>query len=349
MADRSHPLLDRLEAAHSPAPLRSTCEAILRVHWAAVTDIGDAPYDLVANLLKHSSAQQLALLEANSPHIAPFTDNIWKELCISEFIDVRKLVEDGRLKKEDEPASWRDQYAEEEAKRESKMQAILSKMRGQYSQYNSGRGTVQSIDGLRQEKRRKTTQPATGRPKTLFEKAKSNSRAITSIYAPKRRVAVVEKTPRAVVPSAASPPSRPARPPPRPVAGASKPPVGGNEGEQKKPLITTVVRTLKRPHPDCAPISTSSLPPRERPATTPSTTTTTRHPSRLPSFSPPLPHSPPSEPSRPASSLSTASSSRTSGALSPPPLSTYSPVAAPPPRPPASRTPSLFMPKPRRP
>lgn len=32
--DRRHPLLDRLEATHSPAPLKSTCLFLLRLHWS---------------------------------------------------------------------------------------------------------------------------------------------------------------------------------------------------------------------------------------------------------------------------------------------------------------------------
>ncbi|GAA5945544.1 hypothetical protein JCM10213_004202 [Rhodosporidiobolus nylandii] len=188
MSDRSHPLLDRIEATQSgPPSLRAVSESILRIHWSAVTDIGDTPYSLIQSLLPLSSAAQLSLLEANSPHLVPHTNELWKALCVADFIDVRKLVEDGRLKKEDEPRSWRERYAEEEEKREVKMQAILSKMRGQYSSYSSARGTVQEVDGLRMEKRRKTSHASPARPKTLFEKARSNTRAISSIYAPKRR------------------------------------------------------------------------------------------------------------------------------------------------------------------
>ncbi|GAA6016972.1 hypothetical protein JCM10207_007867 [Rhodosporidiobolus poonsookiae] len=187
MAARPHPLLDRLEATRSPPSLRSTCEMILRLHWPAVTDVGDVQHDLIASLLPLCTASQLAQLEENSPHLSPYTNALWKDLCVADFVEVRKVVEDGRLPKDQEPESWRVRYGEEEQKREHKMRAILSKMRGQYSDYNLGRGTVQEIDGARQEKRRKTLQVTAARPKTLFEKAKSHTRAITSIYAPKRR------------------------------------------------------------------------------------------------------------------------------------------------------------------
>ncbi|GAA5867529.1 hypothetical protein JCM8547_001209 [Rhodosporidiobolus lusitaniae] len=243
-------------------PFKRICEAILRVHWSAVTDIGDCSYDLVSALLPLSSAPQLALLEANSPHLLPYTDDIWKDLCVADFIEVRKLVEDGRMKAEDEPASWRERYQEEEKKREAKMQAILSKMRGQYSEYSSGRGTVQTIDGLRQEKRRKTSHTTTARPKTLFDKAKSNARLITSIYAPKRRTAGGSSQ---ILPAASSSQtSRPVPPTARPPTSSTKrgrDPTSSTstDSHSKKPSIT-VVRTLKRPIPPSDPASVSSKP-----------------------------------------------------------------------------------------
>ncbi|GEM09427.1 mitochondrial protein [Rhodotorula toruloides] len=203
--DRPHPLLDRIGAPHSPAPLRSTCLFILRLHWAAVTDVGDTPYDLIATLLPHSTAPQLLEIEANSPHIAQYTNRIWRDLCVHEFIEVRKAVEDGTLKREDEPASWREQYAEEEVKREAKMQAILSKMRGRYEDYKEGRASTQLVNGAAQERRRKAAHgPA--RSKTLFDKARSSAKGIKAIYAPKKRFSGIAPRPS---PSAASPSAPP--------------------------------------------------------------------------------------------------------------------------------------------
>lgn len=176
MNDRpSHPLLDRLEAKHSPPSLKETSLVMLRLHWSgqsqqpsgllpvhpnarrvntlltrgvetAVRDVGDAPFSLLKSLLPHSAADQLAEIEDNSPHIAPHTNGaercadtgdptvresyeltfsaprrptgIWRELCVHEFIEVRKAVEDGRIPKKEEPKSWREQYSLEEVKRE---------------------------------------------------------------------------------------------------------------------------------------------------------------------------------------------------------------------------------------
>ncbi|GAA5840388.1 hypothetical protein JCM11251_006546 [Rhodosporidiobolus azoricus] len=234
-------------ATSGPPTLKTTCEAILRLHWHSVTDVGDTPYDVLANLLKLCDATQLFLLEESSPHIKPYTSDIWKALCVSDFIDVRRLVEDGRLSAHEENTEWRERYIEEEKKREIKMQASRSKMRGQYSDYSAGRGTVQTIDGLRQEKRRKISHPTPMRPKTLLDKARSNTRAITSIYAPKRPAFASGKA-QTTQPTKATPTiARTTRPPARTPTGTSGPSVSSRD--LKKPVITTVVRTFKRAAP----------------------------------------------------------------------------------------------------
>ncbi|GAA5879889.1 hypothetical protein JCM3774_002271 [Rhodotorula dairenensis] len=184
--DRSHPLLDRLEATHSPPPLRDTALALLRLHWQAVRDVGDAPFALLKTLLPLSSAAQLADLELASPHLVPHTNSIWRQLCVNEFIEIRKAVEDGHISPRDEPTSWKEQYRLEEVKRAEKMQAIVSKMRGQINDYKTGRATTKEVD-WRLEKRRKAASTAPARPKTLMEKARQNSKQIKSIYAPRRR------------------------------------------------------------------------------------------------------------------------------------------------------------------
>ncbi|GAA5989675.1 hypothetical protein JCM11641_007276 [Rhodosporidiobolus odoratus] len=351
MPTRPSSLQAHTEALQGPSPLRATCEAILRLHWVAVNDIGDAPYDLVANLLKLSSAPQLSFLEDNSPHIRPFTNEIWKDLCVADFIDVRKQVEDGQVKPEDELASWKERYSKEQAKREIKMQSLLSKMRGQYTEYSSGRGSVQSIDGLRQEKRRKTSHTPSLRPKTLFEKAKSNTRAIASVYAPRRSstpaTTVTHKLAEAQSSTAMSAAAAGDR-----LDSAVRTETAGVAAEasvlRKRPAITTIVRTVKRPAP-----SSAISPPPTRPA----------HPSSYPSssiqhmsrptpctrpasFSPP-PHArarllPP--PSRDLSARPQSSKDV------PPAQLALSPAGSPPPPKGMSKPgPSLFMPKSRRP
>ncbi|POY70627.1 hypothetical protein BMF94_6405 [Rhodotorula taiwanensis] len=216
MNDRpSHPLLDRLEAKHSPPSLKETSLVMLRLHWPAVRDVGDAPFSLLKSLLPHSAADQLAEIEDNSPHIAPHTNGaercadsgdstmresyeltfsapwrptgIWRELCVHEFIEVRKAVEDGRISKKEEPKSWREQYSLEEVKREEKMQAIVSKLRGKNDEYKYGRATTKEVDWRVEKKRRSNAASYTARPKTLMEKARHNSKAIKSMYAPRRR------------------------------------------------------------------------------------------------------------------------------------------------------------------
>lgn len=131
-----------------------------------------------------SSASQLADLEHNSPHLVPHTNPIWRQLCVNEFIEIRKAVEDGQISQDDEPESWKEQYDLEAIKREvslhlpsadrisngglirdgankqEKMQAIVSKMRGQINEYKHGRATTKEVD-WRVEKRRKTASSST--------------------------------------------------------------------------------------------------------------------------------------------------------------------------------------------
>ncbi|GAA5843840.1 hypothetical protein JCM9279_000163 [Rhodotorula babjevae] len=220
--DRPHPLLDRLEASHSPPSLKSSALAILRAAWPAVTDLGDAHYGLVADLLPLSTASQLAMLEDASPHIAQHTNHIWRSLAINEFIEVRKVIEDGQISPEDEPESWREQYEREEARREAKMEELLSRMRGQLQDYKDRRKTIERVDGVQLAKARKAGPPP--RVKSLMDKARSNTKAIKSIYAPRRRKPAAPAQPRQAhepLPAAAPPTlagSLPARPPP-PLAG----------------------------------------------------------------------------------------------------------------------------------
>lgn len=155
---------------------------------AAVRDVGDAPYALLQTLLPLSSASQLADLEHNSPHLVSHTNPLWRQLCVNEFIEIRKAVEDGHISDRDEPESWREQYDLEAIKREvrlpsplsplsvrqhtvlirtkrkqEKMQAIVSKMRGQINEYKHGRATTKEVD-WRLEKRRKTASSSSSAP-----------------------------------------------------------------------------------------------------------------------------------------------------------------------------------------
>lgn len=50
-----------------------------------MTDVGDTPYDLISTLLPHSTAPQLLEIEANSPHIAKYTNR-----CVFTFFCASK-------------------------------------------------------------------------------------------------------------------------------------------------------------------------------------------------------------------------------------------------------------------
>ncbi|BGP37699.1 hypothetical protein JCM10449v2_001616 [Rhodotorula kratochvilovae] len=315
--DRRHPLLDRLEATHSPSSLKAIARSILRSAWPAVTDVGDAHYDLVADLLPLSTAPQLAALEDASPHLQPYTNHLWRTLAINEFIDVRKAVEDARLAPEDEPASWREQYAREERRRDDKMGELIGRMRGQLKDYKEGRKTIERVDGVQLARRRKAG-ASSPRPKTLFEKARSNTKAITSIYAPRRRTVPAPARPAASVPPRPSPSPSLARspPPPPPHAFATAPsPLDSapRRPSASGPSTSSSSRPLKRPSSALdAPPPASLLPSKRSALSPPASASTSRTPSapssRHASFSPPPPPaaSAPSPPAR-------------SGAASPPP------------------------------
>ena len=104
----------------------------------------------------------------------------------------------------DEPDSWRELHAEEVVKREARLKGILTKMRGTYQQHADSRGTIKEVDGVAAAKRRKVVISSGGafrcsfvrelglmgtaaRPKSLYDKARSQSRQISSIYAPRRK------------------------------------------------------------------------------------------------------------------------------------------------------------------
>ncbi|GAA5911608.1 elongin A domain-containing protein [Sporobolomyces salmoneus] len=280
--------------------LRLLSEQILRPFWSQVRDIGDCPYEVVSNLLRLSTANQLSELEENSPHLSTHTNGLWKKLCVNDFVEIRKLVEDQQLPASSSSAAllsgdadeetesdadvgvcWRDRYFEEEEKKQLKMQQVLSKLRSQYSSLSSAKQSrqVQTIDGLRFEKRRKLTShshssssSSSQRPKSLLQKVRQNSKQINSIYAPKRQYqqrrppapsTTVRKVPAITTeafpstgkkilpipkaaPSNKGPPPLPLPPPPPPPSSSAKsppPPV------PKRPVIKTVTRTtttLKR-------------------------------------------------------------------------------------------------------
>jgi hypothetical protein len=78
---------------------------------------------------------------------------VWKALCVKDFVAIRVMVEDGKMG--EEPASWRALHAKEQVLQDQRMEAILIKMRGSYKDHADSRGVVQKVDGLLLAKRRK--------------------------------------------------------------------------------------------------------------------------------------------------------------------------------------------------
>ncbi|KAK4053677.1 hypothetical protein OIV83_001333 [Microbotryomycetes sp. JL201] len=177
-----------------PSPvlsLKEVATTVLRAYWPLVTDVGDATFEQLAPLLPGSTATQLHEIEHNSPQIRKYTQDIWKQLCIKDFVTVRIAVEDGLMNQE--PDSWREVHETESRKQKAsgneKMASVLKRMRGQYKEFADSKATTSQVDGVQMAKRRKLNSMVSGqtRPKSLFDKAKLNSRRIQKIYAPRQR------------------------------------------------------------------------------------------------------------------------------------------------------------------
>ncbi|CAH6721260.1 hypothetical protein CLIB1444_05S07140 [[Candida] jaroonii] len=54
-------------------------------HSNQMTDVGTIPYHLVRPILMKLNSKQLRLIETNSPHLKPNTDELWKTLIMKDF------------------------------------------------------------------------------------------------------------------------------------------------------------------------------------------------------------------------------------------------------------------------
>lgn len=97
-------------------------------------------------------SSQLLEVELNSPHLKSQTNDIWKQHCIKDFVNIRILVEDNKLK--EEPESWREVYDVEEIRMAEKMKAVVGKMRKSYD-LAADRATTKHFDGTLAMKKRK--------------------------------------------------------------------------------------------------------------------------------------------------------------------------------------------------
>lgn len=206
---------------------------------------------------------------------------------------------------------------------QAQMEAATAKMRGAYHEHKNGRATAGVVDGVQMAKRRKLNAMVGGsgvfrafslrlytcspcvrpaaRPKTLFEKAKVNSRRIGQIYAPPRRTTrapVVTNASSAFFPTSTSS----SRTPSSTVAPASP-----SRKAAPPTKVITVARTVRLPLPTPPPPPIrpiSSLPNRTRaPPSNASSSTSSRPSSLAGSMSPPpVPLLPPPPPPPPAKS-----------------------------------------------
>ncbi|KAK4048725.1 hypothetical protein OIO90_005718 [Microbotryomycetes sp. JL221] len=178
-------------AATRVVSLRQIATDVLQVYWPLVIDVGDATYAQLEPLLSLSTAAQLQEIERNSPHLERDTEPIWKQLCTKDFVSIKIAVEDGHMTKE--PDSWRKLHELESRKQEAREDG------GSCATYER---PVQRLQGQQGGDRQDRWHPNgetsetefDARPKTLFDKAKVNSRRITRVFAPKARSVRVAST-----------------------------------------------------------------------------------------------------------------------------------------------------------
>ncbi|KAF2402126.1 hypothetical protein EJ06DRAFT_580453 [Trichodelitschia bisporula] len=92
---------------------------------ANITDIGDAPFTLIAPLLARiENPAQLRALETSSPHLKPHTSELWHKLCKRDIPHYNRAAHAPR-----DPTNWGRMYAKlkKEAEREAaKAEAVLA-------------------------------------------------------------------------------------------------------------------------------------------------------------------------------------------------------------------------------
>ncbi|KAJ9157931.1 hypothetical protein NKR23_g582 [Pleurostoma richardsiae] len=119
-----------------PRSLVEMCTAVCYHNLAHITDIGDMSYELMRPILmKIETADQLRLLEQNSPHIQGEDAEVWKKLIAKDFsIDAKKKNYVPR-----NPKSWYRVYARYQ-KEEREAMAIAEKQ------------LMESFAGIKKEK-----------------------------------------------------------------------------------------------------------------------------------------------------------------------------------------------------
>ncbi|KAK4701999.1 hypothetical protein P7C70_g4224, partial [Phenoliferia sp. Uapishka_3] len=170
--------------------LKAISIALLKARIRDIWSVGVMEYELARHFLLHSAmtAPQLLALEEASPHLYPATEEVWKDLSVRAFVNVRIQVEDGMLT-ETPAGGWRALYEAEDVKHAAKLHDAELRLREKRKEYVEGRATSKPVDGVRLAKRSKVSNGgwSTSRPKTLLERARDSGRRITSMHAPTKR------------------------------------------------------------------------------------------------------------------------------------------------------------------
>ncbi|SCV68996.1 BQ2448_2016 [Microbotryum intermedium] len=326
-----------LSPPRRPVPTLRTCaENILKLHVSAITDVGDCNFDLIKNILALCPAEQLHLIEHQSPHISDHTGPLWKKLCVKDFVNIRIQVEDGTMKQE--PPSWRDLHREETKRRDAKMEAVQARMRTQYKGYSEGRATTNFVDGVQMAKKRKiaanTSHQQGTRPKSLMQKARAQTAQIRSMYTTPRHQLPPPKAPSSTNKSSSNKDLAPALAPSK--AFAIKAPARKAQSNVKLTTTKTVKwvmpgdstsggESVDEPRSISHSTSTKSKACSPPPVSSVPSRPIARLPNRPRTISPASSPPPPTKISRPTSPVLDLTKPKMS-ALSPPPVSARSPM-----------------------
>ncbi|KZT57029.1 hypothetical protein CALCODRAFT_496689 [Calocera cornea HHB12733] len=124
---------DVVRPAPARAPLlpslKELCTRVVYNNLPSITSFGEMSYEAVHPFLMRMDAAQLRCVEENSPHLIDHTEEIWKALCLREFIEIRRAYDSGQL---GEPGYWREVYDDAEAARELKFAQLQAKMKNNY-------------------------------------------------------------------------------------------------------------------------------------------------------------------------------------------------------------------------
>ncbi|KAK7202773.1 RNA polymerase II transcription factor SIII subunit A-domain-containing protein [Myxozyma melibiosi] len=149
---------DHQTAKHGPRSLREFCLKACFLNTPRITDIGDVPYRLIKAVLRRMGPTQLLVVERNSPHIVPQSNEIWDELLTSSFSSAElQAIDNSRVKDSD----VRKKYFRLLESRKRRLKQTSAKIKAEYDRIAEKKQKIVSLDvhaDPENKRKRKTTQ-----------------------------------------------------------------------------------------------------------------------------------------------------------------------------------------------